>query len=112
MEGAHCYREHANCDAEDLTLPIAEYTHADGCSVTGGYVYRGARFPVLSGVYFYGDYCNGAIWATWSTVDGAWRRTQVMDTDLSISSFGEDEAGELYVTDLSGGTLSRLVVEK
>jgi len=112
MEGAHCYRDEVNCDTEDLTLPVAEYTHANGCSVTGGYVYRGVRFPVLNGVYFYGDYCNGNIWATWPAPDGAWHTTQVIDTDLSLSSFGEDEAGELYVTDLSGGTLSQLVVEK
>ncbi|MCJ7756218.1 MAG: PQQ-dependent sugar dehydrogenase, partial [Thermoanaerobaculales bacterium] len=61
MEGSRCY-ESSNCSTEGLTLPAAEYSHAQGCSVTGGYVYRGTRFPALRGLYLYGDFCSGAVW--------------------------------------------------
>lgn len=111
MEGTHCFPASANCDRAGLFIPVTDYTHAEGgCSVTGGYVYRGAQFPTLDGVYFFGDYCSGFIWALHTTEDGAWRPDRVLQSGLAISSFGEDEAGELYVTDLSGG-LYRLVVE-
>jgi hypothetical protein len=93
-----------------LTLPVAEYSHTGHCSVTGGYVYRGAAFPALAGVYFYGDYCSGTIWATWPTGD-AWQTAELFDSGVQLSSFGEDEAGELYLTDMSGGRLLRLVSE-
>lgn len=84
------------------TKPVAEYSHAGGqCSVTGGYVYRGARIPALSGFYFFGDYCAGRIWAL-IKFGGHWRLTLVRDTAYHISSFGEDDAGELYLVDLSG----------
>jgi len=111
-EGLHCYKDDENCNMLGLTPPVAEYDHSHGCSVTGGYVYRGKAFPALNGVYLYGDYCQGNIWATWPAPDRTWRTAQLLDTDLSISAFGEDEAGELYVTDLSGGTVSQVVVEK
>lgn len=111
MEGTRCFPDAADCDTAGLVIPVADYTHAQGgCSVTGGYVYRGAQFPALDGVYFFGDYCSGFIWALHATEDGAWRRDRVLQSGLTISSFGEDEAGELYVTDLDGG-LYRLVVE-
>ncbi len=74
MEGMTCF-ESSDCDpdADDLVLPIAEYTHADGgCSVTGGYVYRGADAPDLVGTYLYGDYCSGLIWAATPIDDGTW----------------------------------------
>ena len=89
--------------------PVAEYTHgADGCSVTGGYVYRGAALPELAGAYFYGDYCSGRIWTLVKSGD-QWQSAQFADTDFTISSFGEDEAGELYVCDLRAGGVYRLV---
>jgi glucose/arabinose dehydrogenase len=82
--------------------PIAEYPHSSGqCSVTGGYVYRGARIPALSGFYLFGDYCTGRIWSL-VRFAGTWRISQVRDTAFQISSFGEDDAGELYVVDLNG----------
>ena len=61
MEGQHCYNP-ANCSPTGLTLPVVEYSHAEGCSITGGAVYRGSRFVRMQGVYFYADYCNGKIW--------------------------------------------------
>lgn len=111
MEGTHCFPAAANCDRAGLVMPVAEYSHTEGgCSITGGYVYRGTQFPMLDGVYLFGDYCSGFIWALHAGADGAWQRNLVLQSGLAISSFGEDEAGELYVTDLSGG-LYRLVVE-
>jgi glucose/arabinose dehydrogenase len=109
MEGMHCFPDSADCKREELIIPIAEYTHGDGCSVTGGYVYRGALFPALNGTYFYGDYCSGKIWALRPDGSG-WHSTPVPDIPkVAISSFGEDQAGELYVTDLSGGAVYQLV---
>jgi hypothetical protein len=84
--------------------PVAEYPHDQGCSVTGGYVYRGTAFPSLAGIYIFGDYCSGTIWSLHRDAGGAWDQRKLLDSRLSISSFGEDEAGELYVLDL-GGTL-------
>lgn len=93
---------------EDMVFPIAEYRHRDGdCSVTGGYVYRGQAVPELVGVYLFGDYCTGRIWATYRDEGENWQTNVFMNARMSISSFGEDEAGELYVVDYSGGRVLR-----
>lgn len=89
----------------DVTWPIFEYTHADGCSVTGGYVYRGAALPELRGYYFFGDYCNGRLWTTYRDREGAWQTQLFMETGRTITSFGEDERGELYLVDYKGDIL-------
>lgn len=109
MEGTHCYRDD-DCDPTGLVIPVAEYDHSGHCSVTGGYVYRGSEFPDLAGVYLFGDYCSGMIWATWPTADG-WQTAELLDSDVMISSFGEDAAGELYLTHMSGGQLLQLTLE-
>jgi len=90
-------------------LPVAEYeTHADGsCAVTGGYVYRGSRSPQMEGVYLYGDYCSGLVWGLLRTPDGAWQEDLLFETGGNVSSFGLDEAGEVYLADYNG-TVSRL----
>ncbi len=106
MEGNHCHNPSSGCNMTGLTLPVVEYSHALGCSVSGGYVYRGGTYPRMNGVYFYGDYCSGRIWAL-KTDSGNWYSTQLLDTDKSIVSFGEDEAGNVWVVDL-GGTIYRL----
>ncbi len=108
-EGMHCYNAN-NCDTSGLVMPINDYSHDLGCSITGGYVYRGAAFPQLVGSYVFGDYCSGRVW-TLHQVNGEWQRTEVLDTNLQISSFGEDEAGELYLTSLNDGGLYHVVVE-
>jgi glucose/arabinose dehydrogenase len=111
MEGMHC-RGGAACDRHAYVAPVAEYGHAgNGCSVTGGYVYRGQAYAMLRGVYFYGDFCSGNIWALWRTPGGELRNALVLPNAAAISSFGEDEAGELYVTEF-GGTVRRLVAEE
>ncbi len=99
-EGNHRYRL-GPARAGD-TKPIAEYPHSGGvCSVTGGYVYREAKIPALSGFYIFGDYCSGQLW-TLVKYRGVWRRSVLRDTPYSISSFGEDDAGELYLVDQAG----------
>lgn len=100
MEGAHCYSSQ-NCDQTGLVLPIAEYDHSQGCSVTGGVVYRGETYPPMQGVYFYGDYCSGRIWGLRQR-GGQWQTLELLDTAHQISSFGEDEAGNVYVVDYRG----------
>ncbi len=100
MEGAHCYPSDP-CDSTDLVLPVAEYDHSLGCSVTGGVVYRGPA-PDLQGIYFYGDYCSGRIWGLVQE-GGGWSTQVLTNTGLSITSFGEDEAGNVYVIDFWNG---------
>lgn len=102
MEGSRCFRAES-CATTTLTLPVAEYSHEFGCSVTGGYVYRGAREPSLAGIYLFGDYCSGLLWGLARDAAGAWAMSQPVETGLRISSFGEDADGEVYVVDLSGG---------
>jgi len=102
MEGLHCYNPPTNCDDGSLTLPVLEETHANGwCAIVGGFRYRGAAIPGLTGVYLYGDLCLGEIWAATESA-GTWTAQRLLDPSLTISSFGQDEAGELYVVDLGG----------
>jgi glucose/arabinose dehydrogenase len=102
MEGAHCFAPPSGCSTTGLELPIAEYSHSAGCSVTGGYVYRGRTIAALTGRYVFGDYCSGRIWMLTEGGGGRWTMSQLLSTDLRISSFGEDEDGELYVVDHQG----------
>ena len=102
MEGTLCFRADG-CDADGLILPVVDYPANIGCAVTGGYVYRGEREPALSGVYLFADVCSGLVWGLGRDANGDWALSQPVDTDLRISSFGEDAAGELYLVDLSGG---------
>jgi glucose/arabinose dehydrogenase len=98
-EGAHDYK---GTPPEGLIDPIAEYSHAEGgCSVTGGYVYRGSM-PEWNGIYLYGDYCTGFIWGLIRSNDG-WQKQQLFDMDVTITSFGQDENGEIYLISDSGG---------
>ncbi len=108
MEGLHCYGADS-CNQQGLVLPVAEYNHSFGCSITGGYVYRGAAFPEMQGTYFFGDYCSGRIWAMQPAGQDKWQATQVMESQHAISTFGEDEAGELYMADLNDGTIYQVV---
>ena len=107
MEGLSCFQPGPDCDSPRFTPPIAVYGRDEGCSVTGGYVYRGAAHPALVGAYVFGDYCSGLVWTLRRDADGAWRMTPQGEVDARITSFGEDEAGEIYITD-DGGRVLRL----
>ena len=100
MEGDECFSR--SCDTRGLELPITVYGRDDGCSITGGYVYRGGRLPSLYGAYVYGDYCSGKIWALRYDGSRVTESIQLADTSLRISSFAEDADGELYILDLEG----------
>jgi glucose/arabinose dehydrogenase len=108
MEGAHCFRPTNGCDMTGLVMPVVEYGREGGCSVTGGYVYRGTENPAMVGAYYFGDYCSGRIWALAQAADGSWQRTELLRVGVQISSFGEDEAGELYLTGHNTGQVYRL----
>ena len=112
MEGLRCYPPQiTNCDRTGLTLPVHEYTREQGdISVTGGYVYRGARFPSLRGLYIYGDYGSGRIWGLRRTPLTTENRL-LLDTSFNISTFGEDEAGEIHVADHRSGDVYRIEAE-
>ena len=105
MEGRHCYNPKSDCQTiPGLVLPVAEYTHEQGrCSVTGGYVYRGSRLPQLVGTYIFGDFCSGEIWGFQNG-----QTSLLLNSDARISSFGEDQAGELYVVG-HGGKIFHIV---
>ena len=107
MEGKSCFGS-ATCDQSGLVLPITDYTHEGNCSVTGGFVYRGQAHPAWNGVYFYGDYCSGRLWALAPDGNGGWNTVELQRNPIAISSFGQDEAGELYITDLGGGEVYRM----
>lgn len=108
-EGTHPYPPgSAPAPTLGLTMPVAEYGHDVGIAVTGGYVYRGSRWPALVGAYFFGDYGSGRVWAL-AREGGTWRTALVAETGLSIAAFGQDEDGELYVLDHASGRVSRIV---
>jgi glucose/arabinose dehydrogenase len=112
MEGLHCYSPASGCDQSGLTLPIAEYDHSQGrCSVTGGYVYRGDQIPSLQGYYIYGDYCSGGIWALAYDGNVVTENMLLTESGLSITSFGEDLAGNLYILDRQGGIYTLVQTE-
>jgi glucose/arabinose dehydrogenase len=102
MEGFHCYRPSSGCDKSGKSKPLAEYSHGSGCSVTGGYVYRGSQIASMAGYYVFGDFCSGRVWTIPRTADRPAAEALLMDTSHHISSFGEDEAGEIYLVDFGG----------
>jgi len=102
MEGTACYG--GGCDRTGLTLPVIDYTHADGCSITGGYVYRGHAVPTLAGTYFYADFCNGWVrsFRYQNGQAGNPREWPMLKPGGQVTSFGEDAAGELYILEADG----------
>ena len=107
-EGAHCFEPLSGCDTNNVD-PITEYGHPLGISVTGGYVYRGTDIPSLVGNYIFGDFGSGLIWSVPATSGIGTAFTDVMDSALSISSFAEDNNGELYVLDYFSGEIYQFV---
>jgi glucose/arabinose dehydrogenase len=108
-EGTLIFDANTACTAGTPTDPVLEYDHSAGkCAITGGYRYRGSSIPEIVGTYFYGDYCTGQIWGA-AESGGVWTASQLLDTTFNISTFGEDENGEIYVANISGGTFYRLM---
>jgi len=122
VEGSHCFDAEsggakASCDKSAFTLPVAEYSHEQGCSITGGRVYRGKALPQLVGRYFYADYCTGLlrsfVWTS-DVVREHWDWKPAIDKQAvlsQISSFGVDHDGELYIVELTG-SIYKLVPAK
>ena len=97
LEGSYCFSSRTNCESSRFEPPVLEYDHSDGCSITGGIVYRGTETPSLTGAYIYGDYCSGKIWGLRYDGESITDHALLVDSDLRVSSFGEDLIGNLYV---------------
>ena len=103
LESAYMCQYHSN-----LTMPVVSYDHRQGCAIVGGAVYRGTSIPSLNGVYLFGDYCEGQVWALDSNVEPGWGLVEIAELDRPLSSFGIDADGELFMVTF-GGPLVRLV---
>jgi glucose/arabinose dehydrogenase len=108
MEGRECFGSD-DCDRSQKVIPLSGYAHDLGCSVTGGNVYRGSDFPTLTGGYLFADFCSGTIWGIDSQTQGFTEPVELLSSGIAISSFGVDEQEEMYVTDLDGGRVLRVV---
>ena len=109
LEGSLCFNPPSGCSPpENYTPPVAEYDHTEGCAVTGGFVYRGNEFPLMQGIYFYGDFCSGKVWGLKQSL-GKWETSILTGTSFAISSFGEGEDGSLYMADYAGGKIYKIV---
>jgi hypothetical protein len=113
LEGSRCTGLGGGpaCGAATLITPVVEYTHAFGCSIIGGTVYRGTQVPALFGRYVYGDLCSGTMWSTARDAQGTWTVRQELSTGLTMTTFGEDEAGELYVASADDGAIYRIATD-
>ena len=107
MEGFHCFAD-TPCDPSKYQAPVIEYPHEHGCSITGGYVYRGKALPKLQGQYFYSDYCTALLrsfaWVE-NAVQNAWDWKPSLDPEsrlARVASFGQDQEGELYLVTHEG----------
>ena len=108
IEGFNTFNAGTQITKGTSTDPVFEYDHNAGSSITGGYVYRGQEHPRMEGIYFFGDYNSGRVWGLQQDPSGNWIDRQLLETSLRISSFGEDEAGNLYVASLFTGAIHRL----
>lgn len=107
MEGMHCFNPPTGCNMTGLQLPIVEIPHPEGQAVIGGFVYHGTALAGLQGQYIFGD-LNGKIWSLQEGPPGTFTRTLLNDTALTISSFGQDQSGELYVVDIGNGRVLKV----
>ena len=108
MEGRRCFNPATDCNDGTLELPIIDYSHMLGCSVTGGYRYRGSLIPALAGRYLYADFCSGRMWEASPVRGGSWQSRLLTDSTFKISTFGEDEEGELYFSDYATGRIFKI----
>ncbi len=105
-EGLHCFRR--GCSVEEVVMPVAEYGHDKGCSITGGYVYRGKALPKLVGHYVYGDFCSGTVWSLDSRHPRA-KPQELLRSGKRIPSFAEGNDGELYLLDFASGRIFQFI---
>lgn len=110
FEGLHPYDNQVPPAGLNTVQPVAEYSHAQGCSVTGGVVYRGSSLPEWQGIYLYGDYCSGNIWGLLRDPQGSWMNALLFENAGRITSFGQDEQGEVYLADHTG-SIARLATK-
>jgi glucose/arabinose dehydrogenase len=112
MEASHCYPPGSSCSTAGLILPVMEYAHnaGGGEAIIGGFVYRGSSIAGLVGDYVFGDLFSGHIWAGVQDASGTWSQALVLSHNLTVSSFGQDAAGELYLLDYGNGAVLRLGV--
>ena len=103
-----CFPQDSTCDRAGLTLPVVEYGRTQGQSITGGFVYRGSRYPSLRGFYLYADFGSGNLWALQPAGSG-WDNRLLLNTRLSVSTFGEDASGELYLASYGTGEIFAIV---
>jgi glucose/arabinose dehydrogenase len=108
MEGTICYNPATGCDQSGKVLPIIDYGHSLGCAVTGGYIYRGSLYPPMQGRYFYSDICSGILFSLYHDSINGWVATQIVDTPYAVSTFGEDDQGNLYFTDYGTGSVYQI----
>jgi len=108
LEGSLCFNPAVGCvPPVRYVPPITEYSHAKGCSITGGYVYRGTEFPNWRGIYFFGDFCSGIVWGLRRGAAGFERR-RLADTAFAISTFGEGEDGSVFLADYNTGSVLKI----
>lgn len=107
-EGTLCLKPPSGCDVTGISMPIWQYGRATGSCITGGFVYRGSKLGPLVGQYIYGDFGSGEVWALDVSQPSAPLNTLLVSTSMDLSTFGEDESGELYVADFATGGLYRL----
>jgi len=113
MEGLECFNPPSGCDRRGLVLPVFVYAiggASSRCAIIGGYVYRGARFPALTGMYLYADLCSGEIFGLDETSSGTWESTLLHSSDFRPLTFGEDAAGEVYIGG-DDGNVYQIVME-
>lgn len=110
-EGSRCF-DSQTCSAQDLISPVVEYDHVYSCAIVGGAVYRGSDYPALQGIFFYGDFCSGRVWglkraeeASGERIHDGWQSTLPVNARIPVSSVGEDQEGNLYVTGYADGAL-------
>jgi glucose/arabinose dehydrogenase len=108
MEGLHCFNPPSDCSMSGLSLPIIEISHPEAEAVIGGFVYHGSNIPGLRNMYIFGD-LSGKIWSLTEGPAGTFTRALLLNPGFNVSSFGQDAAGELYVVDISGGRILKLV---
>jgi len=111
MEGDHCYPPGSSCNTAGLILPITEYAHdaSGGFAVIGGFVYRGALIPGVVGHYIFGDLASGHLWGLQEVNPGVWQQTLLLTHNLTVSAFGQDSTGELYLVDYGSGAVLNIL---